>query len=232
MLICTKSQVRSGIRGCCCDIRNLDPYRDYRFRIRVENQYGVSDPSPHNSTSRDRLNLEPVRPIRFLEPGAPFDPKSCHVFPKDFDLDRPPHEGYTHAPRFLRQESDAQYGVKNQNVSLYWYVYGYPKPSVEFTFNNEPIEMGGRFDFSYTRNGQLTLFVNRMLDRDAGWYEAIATNAHGQARQQVKLEVAEHPRFITRPEESVFATRKSGRLTCRITGYPECEVKWFKGQLT
>ena len=173
-----------------------------------------------------------MRPIRFLEPGAPFDPKSCHVFPKDFDLDRPPHEGYTHAPRFLRQESDAQYGVKNQNVSLYWYVYGYPKPSVEFTFNNEPIEMGGRFDFSYTRNGQLTLFVNRMLDRDAGWYEAIATNAHGQARQQVKLEVAEHPRFITRPEESVFATRKSGRLTCRITGYPECEVKWFKGQLT
>lgn len=52
--------IRSGIRGCCCDIRNLDPFRDYRFRIRVANQYGVSDPSPYNSTNRDKLYMEPV----------------------------------------------------------------------------------------------------------------------------------------------------------------------------
>lgn len=84
--------------------------------------------------------------------------------------------------------------------------------------------MGGRYDFSYLRNGQLTLFVNRMLDRDAGIYEAVATNPFGEARQRIKLEVAEHPRFITRPEENIFITRKPGRLQCRITGYPECEV--------
>lgn len=100
-------KVRSGIRGCCCDIRNLDPYRDYRFRIRVENQYGVSDPSPHNTTSRDRLHLEPIRLPRFLEPGVTFDPNTSHYFPRDYDLDRPPHEGYTHAPRFLRQVFDS-----------------------------------------------------------------------------------------------------------------------------
>ena len=52
--------VRSGLRGCCCDIRNLDPYRDYRFRIRVANQFGVSDPSPYNTTMRDKLYMEPV----------------------------------------------------------------------------------------------------------------------------------------------------------------------------
>ena len=84
--------------------------------------------------------------------------------------------------------------------------------------------MGGRYDFSYLRNGQLTLFVNRMLDRDAGMYEAVATNPFGEARQRIQLEVAEHPRFIVRPEENIFITRKPGRLQCRITGYPECEV--------
>lgn len=127
------------------------------------------------------------------------------------------------------QETDKQYGVKNQNVPLYWYVYGYPKPTVKFYFNDELIETGGgRFDYSYLRNGQLTLFVNRMLDRDAGVYEAVATNAHGETRQRVKLEVAEYPHFIVRPEESVFITRKPGRLQCRIAGYPECEVKWYK----
>lgn len=111
------------------------------------------------------------------------------------------------------------------------YVYGYPKPTVEFFFNDEPIEMGGRFAFSYTRNGQLTLFVNRMLDRDVGVYEAVATNEHGQARQRVQLAIAEHPRFIQRPEETIFVTRKPGRLECRIESNPEAEVKWYKDWL-
>lgn len=88
--------------------------------------------------------------------------------------------------------------------------------------------MGGRFSYSYTRNGQLALFVNRMLERDVGIYEAVATNEHGEARQRVKLEIAEHPRFILRPEESIFVTRKSGRLECRISSYPDAEVKWYK----
>jgi hypothetical protein len=85
------------------EVVSLDPYLDYRFRIRVENQYGVSDPSPHNSTSRDKLHLEPIARQRFLESGATYNPDTSCYFPRDFDLDRPPHDGYTHAPRFLRQ---------------------------------------------------------------------------------------------------------------------------------
>lgn len=42
----------SGVRSCACDIRNLEPFRDYKFRIRVENKYGVSDPSPFAVTYR------------------------------------------------------------------------------------------------------------------------------------------------------------------------------------
>jgi hypothetical protein len=38
--------------------------------LRVEHQYGVSYPSPHNSTSRDKLHLEPIVSQRFLESGA------------------------------------------------------------------------------------------------------------------------------------------------------------------
>jgi hypothetical protein len=40
-------------------------------------------------------------------------------------------------------------------------VYGYPKPKMTYYFNGELIETGGRYDTSYTRNGQATLFVNR-----------------------------------------------------------------------
>ncbi|XP_052748804.1 obscurin isoform X5 [Galleria mellonella] len=219
---------RRGLRSCVCDVRNLQPFRDYRFRVRVENQFGVSDPSPYAVTQRSRLEPPPPRFVPYLEPGIDFRPDTSPYFPKDFDLERPPIDGHAQAPRFLRQEQDAQYGVKGHNVSLFWFVYGYPKPKMTYFFNDEPIEIGGRYDWSYTRNGQATLFINKMLDRDAGWYEAVATNEHGQARQRVRLELAEYPTFIRRPEETVVLQRRNGRLEARVTGVPYPDIKWYK----
>ncbi|GBP12338.1 Obscurin [Eumeta japonica] len=219
---------RTGLRSCVCDIRNLEPFRDYKFRIRVENKYGVSDPSPYAITHREKLEPDPPKFIPYLEPGIDFRPETSPYFPKDFDIERPPHDGYAQAPRFLRQEHDSQYGVKGHNVNLFWFVYGYPKPKMTYFFNDEPIEIGGRYDWSYTRNGQATLFVNKMLERDAGWYEAVATNEHGQARQRVRLELAEYPTFIKRPEETVVLQRKSARLEARVTGVPYPDIKWYK----
>lgn len=56
----------------------------------------------------------------FLEPGSVFIPDMSYYFPHDYDLERIPHEGYTHAPRFLRQETESQYGIKNLGASLFW----------------------------------------------------------------------------------------------------------------
>lgn len=68
----------------------------------------------------------------------------------------------------------------------------------------------------------------RMLDRDVGEYEAVATNEHGEARQRVKLEIAEYPEFIKRPEETIIMTRRSGRIEARVIGVPYPEIKWYK----
>ncbi|MCL4145847.1 UNVERIFIED_CONTAM: hypothetical protein GTU68_065894 [Idotea baltica] len=43
---------RTGIRGCSVDIGNLGPKSDYKFRVRVENKFGVSEPSPFVGTFR------------------------------------------------------------------------------------------------------------------------------------------------------------------------------------
>lgn len=67
-----------------------------------------------------------------------------------------------------------------------------------------------------------------MLERDVGEYEAVATNEHGSARQRVRLEIAEYPRFIHRPEETFIMTRRNGRLEARVVGVPEPEIKWYK----
>lgn len=113
-----------------------------------------------------REKLEPELPKfkPYLPPEIDFRPETSPYFPKDFDIERPPHDGMAQAPRFLRQEHDTQYGVKDQNTNLFWFVYGYPKPKMTFYFNDELIEPGGRFDMSYTRNGQATLFINKYVD--------------------------------------------------------------------
>ncbi|XP_073994367.1 obscurin isoform X7 [Rhodnius prolixus] len=219
---------RSGIRSCACEIRNLESFRDYKFRVRVENKYGVSDPSPYAVTYRAKLEPEPPRFIPFLAPGIDFRPESSYYFPKDFDIERPPHDGYAQAPRFLRQEHYTQYGVKGHNCNLFWFVYGYPKPKMSHFFNDHPIDMGGRYDSSYTRNGHATLFINKMLDRDVGTYEAVAQNEHGEARQRVHLEIAEFPEFIRRPEELTLIARHTGRLEARVIGVPTPDIKWYK----
>ncbi|CAK9822500.1 Unc-89 [Anthophora retusa] len=219
---------RTGIRSCVCDIRNLEPFRDYKFRIRVENKYGISDPSPFAQTYRAKLEPEPPKFFPYLPPGIDFRPETSPYFPKDFDIERPPHDNYAQAPRFLRQEHDTQYGVKNHNCSLFWFVYGYPKPKMSYYFNDQLIESGGRYDQSYTRNGQATLFINRMLERDEGLYEAVATNEHGEARQRVFLRIAEYPTFIHRPEETIVMVRRTGQLVARVTGVPFPEIKWYK----
>nr|XP_012153983.1 PREDICTED: muscle M-line assembly protein unc-89-like isoform X1 [Megachile rotundata] len=219
---------RTGIRSCVCDIRNLEPFRDYKFRIRVENKYGISEPSPFAQTYRAKLEPDPPKFFPYLPPGIDFRPETSPYFPKDFDIERPPHDNYAQAPRFLRQEHDTQYGVKNHNCNLFWFVYGYPKPKMTYYFNDQLIESGGRYDQSYTRNGQATLFINRMLERDEGMYEAVATNEHGEARQRVRLQIAEYPTFIQRPEEIIVMARRTGKLVARVTGVPYPEIKWYK----
>ncbi|XP_050346638.1 obscurin isoform X5 [Nymphalis io] len=219
---------RTGLRSCVCDIRNLEPFRDYKFRVRVENKYGVSDPSPYASTHRAKLEPDPPKFVPYLEPGIDFRPETSPYFPRDFDIERPPHDGYAQAPKFLRQEYDSQYGVKGHNVNLFWFVYGYPKPKMTYFFNDEPIEIGGRYDWSYTRNGQATLFINKMLERDVGWYEAVASNEHGQARQRVRLQLAEYPAFVRRPEEAVVLQRRLARIEARVAGVPFPDIKWYK----
>ncbi|XP_052566290.1 obscurin isoform X7 [Culex pipiens pallens] len=221
---------QSGLRSCSCEVRNLEPFREYKFRIRVENKYGVSEPSPYVQTYRQKL--EPDAPVfyPYLGPGRDYRPDVSPLYPHNFDVERPSHKdqrtGIT--PEFLRQEFPVQFGTKNHNVSLFWFVYGYPKPTMTYYFNDQKIEAGGRYCFSYTRNGQATLFINRMSERDVGVYEAVASNEYGSVKQRVCLELGEYPRFLQRPEEVFIMGRRSGRIEAKIAGVPFPDVKWFK----
>lgn len=93
--------VRTGVRSCTCEVRNLVPFKDYRFRIRVENQYGVSDPSPYVQTYRHKLEPPAPHVYTYLDSNTDFRPDQSPYFPKDFDIERPPHDGYAQAPQYV-----------------------------------------------------------------------------------------------------------------------------------
>lgn len=67
-----------------------------------------------------------------------------------------------------------------------------------------------------------------MLERDVGWYEAVARNEHGEARQRVRMEIAESPTFLKRPEVEYITVRGKARFEARIVGVPYPEIKWYK----
>ena len=85
-------------------------------------------------------------------------------FPKGFDIYKEPFEGYTHPPHFLLQEDPTQYGVKNSCPEITWNLYGFPMPDVSFAFEGKEIQMGERYSFNYSRNGVVSLQVNKMHD--------------------------------------------------------------------
>lgn len=67
-----------------------------------------------------------------------------------------------------------------------------------------------------------------MLERDVGYYDAVASNEHGESRQRVRLEIAEYPRFLKRPNETYIMANRNGRIEARVIGVPGKFV--LKGQ--
>ncbi|XP_076316761.1 protein Obscurin-like isoform X4 [Tachypleus tridentatus] len=206
------SLYRSGIKDSMCDIRGLEPKKDYRFRVRVENKYGTSDPSPYTTAYRSKL-----------EPPAPGEYK-----PKDYEIEHPPLEKHSAPPRFIRREDETMYGIRGHPVTIEFWVYGYPEPKITWHFNGQKIELPGKYDYLQDRNGQLCLFITRMTQNDVGTYICHAVNQHGEASQKIKLLLAELPTFTKRLDETTVLIRKGGQLECCVSGIPYPKIKWFK----
>lgn len=47
---------------------------------------------------------------------------------------------------------------------------------MQFYFDNQLVDMGGRYDSSYTRNGQATLFINKYISKTKLTFVAILLN--------------------------------------------------------
>ncbi|XP_075733476.1 obscurin isoform X5 [Rhipicephalus microplus] len=208
------SPYRSGVKDTQLDVRGLEPFKDYRFRVRVGNKHGLSDPSPYVTAHRSRLGGSPPVPKEFK--------------PKDYEIPHPPLDKPGEAPVFVRHEEDVMYGIRGHPVSIEFWVYGNPQPDISWTFKGTKVEMGGRYNSMQDRNGQVTLFISRMTEDNVGPYTCTAVNEHGQATKTIYVELAEEPVFTKRLEPTTIMLRRGGELQCRVIGKPYPKIKWFK----
>ncbi|MCJ8749980.1 hypothetical protein PDJAM_G00193750 [Pangasius djambal] len=134
-----------------------------------------------------------------------------------------------HVPPSIRSTGPAERSVVLHNpASLQCVVSGIPAPSITWLKDGHPVdttqvllklESGGR-----------VLLIKEARAEDAGKYTCVATNAAGEAQQNIRLSVHEPP-IIQFVGESVNQTILAGyqiQLQCKATGRPVPAMTWYK----
>ncbi|XP_064646394.1 muscle M-line assembly protein unc-89-like isoform X2 [Lineus longissimus] len=204
-------KLAGDIRDTSYVIKDLLPDRDYLYRVRAQNEYGVSDPSlpvmKYRKADTGRGSASPAYTRKYLGPGF--------------------HRGHA-APEFVGDYDDTVYGVKEQPVKISCTISGYPEPKLMWYKDGEKLELGGRFNVYVTANGLCTLEIDAMQKSDVGTYKIFAENTEGTATRYIRLELADPPVFLEPLKDLNLRVWTAGRMECRVDGLPYPEVKFFK----
>ena len=153
----------------------MERFTDYNFRVRVENKFGQSDPSPHVLAERSQLKDDD------------HDRKPKEFKPEDYEIEHKDRGHVAAAPKFLREEPNSMFGIVGRPVTIEFWVHGFPDPDIQWFYGDRLLEHSDVFSFLHDRNGKVCLFINKMTGLDAGDYTCVARNEHGEARQTIRL---------------------------------------------
>ncbi|CAG9533738.1 unnamed protein product [Cercopithifilaria johnstoni] len=206
-----------------CKVRNLQLGKSYQFRVRAENIYGISDPSPASPPSRLMARPQPVldknkRVIPLLDPYA------------ERALDQAYAQQYACAPWFAPGVEEKRFCAENDTLSITLCVSGYPDPTIVWKFCNMNLDTGPTSKIRVLTHAgmETTLIINGFSKENVGQYQCIATNQYGEAQQNIVVDLGARPRFIQPLINKVVSDGRPLRLDVRIEGSPFPELKWMK----
>ncbi|KAL0979469.1 hypothetical protein UPYG_G00185480 [Umbra pygmaea] len=87
------------------------------------------------------------------------------------------------------------------------------------------------------RSGRVKVLANSFLEisgvqpQDAGQYQCVATNIHGNSRVTVWLLVPEAPSVVVSPQSQAFSRGSDVHLVCTASGSPSPKLLWSHGNI-
>ncbi|VDL81539.1 unnamed protein product [Nippostrongylus brasiliensis] len=137
----------------------------------------------------------------------------------------------TCAPWFAPGVEEKRFCAENDTLSITLNVAGYPDPQIKWKFRGWDIDTTGPTSQCkvYTIGGtETTLLINAFTKDNVGQYQCFATNAYGEAQQNIMVDLAVRPSFIQPLFNRTFSDAQPMRLDVRVEGQPFPEVKWLK----
>ncbi|CAF0916357.1 unnamed protein product [Adineta ricciae] len=133
------------------------------------------------------------------------------------------------APVFL-QKLEKLEGVENCDIDIRLQVAGYPKPKLDFAFNQKPIDLKGRYSLKELKSGWYVFTIANAQTSDAGSYSCTATNSLGQASSVGKLTLfpLAPPNFTKSLTDSLFPVGGILKVDLKVSGLPFPRLTWLK----
>uniref|UniRef100_A0A8C3JZI4 Myosin light chain kinase, smooth muscle n=1 Tax=Calidris pygmaea TaxID=425635 RepID=A0A8C3JZI4_9CHAR len=132
-------------------------------------------------------------------------------------------------------------------------VRGYPEPQITWYRNGHPVPEGDHYIVDRSIRGIFSLVIKGVQENDGGKYTCEAANDGGVRQVTVELTVEgkrivilltvpsvenrpsiwgeSPPKFATKPNRVVVREGQTGKFSCKITGRPQPQVTWFKGDV-
>lgn len=137
----------------------------------------------------------------------------------------------TMKPNFVKKLRDCEAREGDQMIELNVKVEAIPKAEIKWF--REGLEIKEKDGFKYIvdeDNQSYTLVIKEVKPESAGTYKCEAYNSEGSAQTSGLLTVNTPPQFIKKLEDKTVNVSENVKLEVKVTGCPQPDVKWFKGE--